>query len=186
VVQGRLLYLHKRGAGEPRPKREHDAYFESRKLDAQTLNEALGRFKGETFTVEFYEVVGINREWYRNKRLGRVTAKDEQILGDRHTRLTLASYILDKMERIFRECNDADSVNLYMHAATSLRKTLLTADYFKKPLTQIRDDFVAVSGFLQALSTKTSIEILEADQAVDAYRDVVSRNISYEVKIYAQ
>jgi hypothetical protein len=186
VVQGRLLYLHKRDASAPRPKRDIDSYFETRKLEAQSLNEALSRFKGDAFTVEFYEVVGINREWYRNKRLGRVSAKDEQVLGDRHTRLTLASYVMDKMERIFRECNDADSVNLYMHAATSLRKTLLTDDYFKKPLTQIRDDFVAVSGFLQAISAKTGIEILEADQAVEAYRDVVSQKIGHRVGIYAE
>jgi len=183
VAYERLLRFRRKD-GESGPKRVPDTYFQSRKLEAQTLNEELGRFKEDKLRGEFRQIASKNKRLPALRDMGEVTPEEESCLAERHTRLIIASYILDKMEHVFRECKDADSVNLYMHAATSLRRNLLTDDYFSKPLAQIGDDYTAASGFLEALSAKTGIEILEAHDAVEEYAHVVEQRISHRAGIY--
>lgn len=184
MVQGRVIHFHKRDAAGLRAKRTFEAYFESKKMEAQTLNEELGRFKEDKLQSEFYKIVMVERELPARMEEGSVSAEEQGCLADRRARLILASYLLDKMEEVFRACKDAASMNLYIHAARSLRANLLTDDYFSKPLPQVQTGHTAASGFLQALSAKTGIEILDPDPAIEAYKKVVYQRIDHRVGVF--
>jgi hypothetical protein len=166
----------------PGPK-EFTPYFESRKLDAHIMMDALmGRTAGKLL-VELYQLAGEHRVLPVLRGIGRAGPEQEAIFAQRRTRATLAYYALGKMDESLKACNTRKAVNLFISSATSL-DGMLCDGYFSKPLRQIADEYAAAYGSLSALSAETGVEILEADMAIKRYAPVIGYKLSDMVGFY--